>query len=130
VPTLVSQGCIELKRSDHVREIEEIVYKLNSKDPITVHWTDITQFREVLYVTKQKYVSPAWVLGRFHSYDEESGVLVLVNCVVDERLHDGFGIPIGCIDSILPSPGAEIPMKRVRGHAHTSKSIRRIMKRG
>jgi hypothetical protein len=119
-----------LKRSDHVREIEETVSKLCLNDPIAVHWTDITQFREVLHVTRQKYVSPAWVLGRFHSYDEESGVLVVVNCVVDGRLHDGFGIPIGCIDSIVLSPDAEIPVKRVRGHPHTSKSIRRITKRG
>ena len=98
-----------MKRSDRLREIEDIVSKLNPKDLITVHWTDITQFREVLHITKQKYVSPAWVLGRFHSYDEESSVLVLVNCVVDERLHDGFGIPIGCIDTITPSPGAGTP---------------------
>lgn len=118
-----------MKRSDRVREIEEIVYKLNFNDPVTVRWTDITQFREVLNITKQKYVSPAWVLGRFHSYDEENGVVVLVNCVVDERLHDGFGIPIGCIDAIVPSPGAEIPVKKARGHAHTSKSVRRITKR-
>jgi len=119
-----------LKRSDRVKEIEDVISNLSLNDPVTVHWTDITQFREVLNITRQKYVSPAWVLGRFHSYDEESGVVVLINCVVDGRLHDGFGIPIGCIEAIIPSPGAEIAVKKVKGHAHTSKGIRRIMKRG
>lgn len=119
-----------MKRSDRVREIEDVVSRLNLGDSINVRWTDITQFREVLHIRKEKYVSPAWSLGQFHSYDEESGVVVLVNCVVDDRLYDGFGIPIGCIEAIAPSPCEVIPMKRVRGHPHTSKSVRRIVKRG
>ena len=120
----------EMERSERVREIEEQVKGLRGGQSIKVYWTDITQFREVGKVTCEKYFSPAWTRGEFHSFDEERGILVVLNCVVDDRWFDGFGIPIGAIDRIVLEQEYELPSKKINSHPHTSKRIRRIMKRG